>query len=49
MRIFRSRHQATRARRWASLIGAAGLLALLSGCIIVPAGGGYHHDHYYWR
>lgn len=48
MRIFRSLHQTTRARRWAPIIGAVGMLALLSGCIIVP-GGGYHHDHYYWR
>jgi hypothetical protein len=52
MRVFRSVHQAARARRWAPLVGAAGLLALLSGCIIYPAGGGWHHEHWQqhdWR
>ena len=52
MGFFRSLQQSARARRWAPLVVAAGLLALLSGCIIVPAGdGGWHRDHYFrdWR
>jgi hypothetical protein len=53
MRIFRSLHGAASARRWAPLVAAAGLVALLSGCIIYPVdGGGWHRDHYsqgYWR
>jgi hypothetical protein len=53
MRIFRSLHSAASARRWAPLVAAAGLVALLSGCIIYPVGGGggWHRDHYSqnWR
>lgn len=52
MRISQSPNKATGARRWAPLLAAAGLLALLSGCVIYPAGyyghGGYY-DRGYWR
>jgi hypothetical protein len=39
---------ATKGRRWAPLIAAAGLLALLSGCVVYPVGYG-PHPHYYYR
>jgi hypothetical protein len=43
MRIFYSLVQLTRARRWAPLVGAIGLMALCSGCIVYTGGGGYGH------
>ncbi len=29
-------------------IAAAGIAILLSGCIVVPVGGGYYHPHHHW-
>jgi hypothetical protein len=36
-------------RRWASLATAVGMIALLSGCIIYPVGGGYGPPRHYWH
>jgi hypothetical protein len=50
MRISRSMHRAAPARRWAPLVAAAALVALLSGCVLYPVGGGgWHRDHYEQR
>ena len=48
MRALISLLQVLRARRLAPVVAALGVLALLSGCVIYPGGGG-HRDHYYWR
>lgn len=49
MRHLQSLIEATRARRWAPLLGAAALIALVSGCVIVPAGGYYGGGGHYWH
>jgi len=37
-------------RRWAPLVAAVGLIALLSGCVIYPVGGGYYGpERHYWH
>jgi len=36
-------------RRWAPLVAAVGMIALLSGCIIYPVGGGYGPPRHYWH
>ena len=52
MRNILSSRQGSRTRRWAPIVVAAGMLALLSGCVVYPAGGyygpprGYYHDYY---
>ena len=47
MRALISLLQVFRARRLAPVVAAVGVLALLSGCVIYPVGGGWHRDHYY--
>jgi hypothetical protein len=51
MRVLQSLIQMTRARRWAPLLGAMGLIALCSGCVVYAGGGGYgphwHGGGYY--
>jgi hypothetical protein len=56
MQSLRSKTSSTRMRRWAPLVAAAGILALLSGCVVYPVGyygggygGGYGHGHYDYR
>ncbi len=51
MTTVRSNRQPTRSRRWASIVAAAGLLALLSGCVVYPVGyyGPPHPYGHYWR
>jgi len=50
MNTSRSTPRSTRTRRWAPLVAAAGILALLSGCVVYPVGYyGPPHDHYYYR
>ena len=33
-------------RRLLRIAAAIGLLTALAGCVVVPAGGYYHHDYY---
>lgn len=37
-----------RSAGWTSIV-AAGLLALLGGCVVYPAGYGAPHQHYDWH
>jgi hypothetical protein len=48
MRGFSTLLQALRSRRWAPIVGALGIVAALSGCVIYPAGGG-GGGHYWHR
>jgi hypothetical protein len=36
-------------RRGAGVVAAAVLAALLAGCVVYPAGGGYYGPHPYWH
>jgi len=52
MQVLRSKQSSTRTRRWAPLIAVAGMLAILSGCVVYPVGyygdgGGGRHEHYF--
>ena len=52
MRILQSLAKLTGARRWAPLMGALGLLALCSGCVVYTGGGGWHDrggGYYHYR
>lgn len=55
MQLSQSKPTSTRTRRWAPLVAAAAVLALLSGCVVYPAGGYYGggyggpRDHFYYR
>ena len=52
MRGFTSLLQGLRARRWAPVLGAFGIIAALSGCVVYPVGGGGYERHYWhhdWR
>jgi len=41
--------KSTLVRRGAGVIVAAALAALVSGCVVYPAGPGYYAPHPYWH
>jgi len=59
MRVAEARKRELRLRTWGRLVTAMVAVALLSGCVVVPAygpyyrgyyaPGGYYHDDYYRR
>ncbi len=44
-----NRETKTVSSRWAPLVAAAAILALLSGCVVYPVGGYYAPAPHYWR